>query len=94
MGRKNHTEAVDTAMHIVKGAIVQVLATPVTKSTQYNNKTNGRISVVYESDVAPTDAQVQDIVAKANAMVQKNVAVGRLRLSPCTAEPLLTNVRR
>ena len=65
---------VDTTLHIIKGAIVQVLNTPLTVSVDFRGKTQGRITVEYNGP-NPTDQQIKEIEDKSNEIVNKNLPV-------------------
>jgi len=47
MSNKDRTPEVDTALHVIKGAIVKVLHTPITVTTA-SKKNEGRLTVEYE----------------------------------------------
>jgi Ser-tRNA(Ala) deacylase AlaX len=72
---KLRSAEVDTALHVIKGAAVKVLHTPLTTSVEFRSKTQGRILVQYESDTAPTPQQINEIQALANQKIKENVHV-------------------
>eukprot|EP01116_Phalansterium_solitarium_P001012 TRINITY_DN10822_c0_g1_i1.p1 TRINITY_DN10822_c0_g1~~TRINITY_DN10822_c0_g1_i1.p1 ORF type:complete len:262 (-),score=91.21 TRINITY_DN10822_c0_g1_i1:44-829(-) len=65
---------VDTAVHIVKGAIVKVFNAPVTVTTQCSKPDEGRITVMY-SGAAPTAQQLADVQLAANERIAAGVDV-------------------
>ena len=72
---KCHTPIVDTALHVVKGAAVKILDTPLTVSVSYRNAKQGRLVLQYAGDVAPTENQKKAIEKLANDIIneKKNV---------------------
>jgi Ser-tRNA(Ala) deacylase AlaX len=66
---------VDTALHIVKGAIVKVLHTPITVGTNCASPDQGKITVEYAGPEKPADSIIQKIQQLANEKIQENVDV-------------------
>lgn len=70
----------DTALHILKGAIVTVLKTPLTIAIQCAKADEGRISVEYQPAEKPSDEQVRLIEQLANKKIQENVPVDLFKM--------------
>jgi len=83
--KKSRTPQVCTALHIVKGALVKVLNTPLTTGVVFNSKTCGRIAVQYEG-AAPTDDLLKKVEELANSVVSKNLPVQVLKMNRAEAE--------
>ena len=81
---KCHTPLMDSALHVLKGAVVQVLQTPLTNSVVYRNAKQARLLVQYSGE-APTDAQVKEIERLANDIISQDVPVGLS--SSCSPRP-------
>jgi alanyl-tRNA synthetase len=73
--QKNRTPQVATALHILKGAIVKVLHTPLTTAVRYDGKTRGRLAVEYTHEQPPTEADVKKIETLANEKIKENVPI-------------------
>ncbi|EGG16336.1 putative alanyl-tRNA synthetase [Cavenderia fasciculata] len=80
----------DTACHILKGAVVTVLGTPVTASVECNNKVKGRLTVEYDSDVKPSDENVKRIEKEANNIVKANLPLKAFSMDRKEAETKYT----
>ena len=63
---KCHTPIVDTALHVVKAAAIQVLNTPLTVSVSYRNAKQGRLVLDFPGETAPTEDQQKEIERIAN----------------------------
>ena len=72
---KCHSALLDSALHVVKGAVVKVLNTPLTTSVSYRNAKQARLVVEYKSEISPTDEQLQEIQRLSNEIIQKKIAV-------------------
>lgn len=66
---------IDTALHIVKGAAVKVLETPLTVSVSYRNATEGRLVLTYTDQQPPAQGKIQQIEQLANEIVEKKIKV-------------------
>jgi alanyl-tRNA synthetase len=66
---------IDTALHIVKGAIVRVLKTPLTVSTECSKPHEGRLAVQWSESRAPTKEEVNQILELTNNKIRENVDV-------------------
>eukprot|EP01114_Cavostelium_apophysatum_P015806 TRINITY_DN4388_c0_g1_i1.p1 TRINITY_DN4388_c0_g1~~TRINITY_DN4388_c0_g1_i1.p1 ORF type:complete len:282 (-),score=72.54 TRINITY_DN4388_c0_g1_i1:30-845(-) len=66
---------VNTALHIVKGAIVKILHTPLTTTTDATKKSEGRITVEYKLPTPPTQEQLNKIEELANEKIKQNVEI-------------------
>ncbi|HLD42159.1 MAG TPA: hypothetical protein VJB06_03915 [archaeon] len=63
---------VDSALHVLKGAVQKVLDTPLTTSV-YAEGNNGRLTVEYEAK--PTEEHMKKIESLANGKIKENVAI-------------------
>eukprot|EP01112_Ceratiomyxa_fruticulosa_P013387 TRINITY_DN3765_c0_g1_i1.p1 TRINITY_DN3765_c0_g1~~TRINITY_DN3765_c0_g1_i1.p1 ORF type:complete len:264 (+),score=60.94 TRINITY_DN3765_c0_g1_i1:144-935(+) len=77
---------IDTALHIIKGAIVKVIRTPLTQTVECQSKTKGRISVEYEPETPPTDDQVREIEQLCNQIIRDNVEIKSFKMERKQAE--------
>jgi len=64
-----------SALHVVKGALVKVLKTPLTTGVTVSSRTKGRISVEYNEQNAPTKEQVDEIEKLMNQKIKQNVPI-------------------
>eukprot|EP01102_Stenamoeba_stenopodia_P007532 TRINITY_DN2109_c0_g1_i1.p1 TRINITY_DN2109_c0_g1~~TRINITY_DN2109_c0_g1_i1.p1 ORF type:complete len:321 (-),score=91.24 TRINITY_DN2109_c0_g1_i1:84-977(-) len=64
---------VDTALHIIKGAIVKVLNTPLTASVQFTSVNKGRIVIEYSAPEKPSAQQIQQIEDLTNEKIRENL---------------------
>jgi len=76
----------DTALHILKGAIVKVLNTPLTTTVECKSHTKGKLSVEYELPEVPSDAIVREIEELANQKVKENVDIEIIKIGRKEAE--------
>jgi len=72
--QKPRIPEVNTALHVIKGAIVKVLHTPLTTSTEAQKKNEGRIAVEY-SGPSPSKEQLNQIEKLANDKIKENVDI-------------------
>ncbi|EGC39660.1 hypothetical protein DICPUDRAFT_85978 [Dictyostelium purpureum] len=63
----------DSACHVLKGAIVKILNTPLTISVDCTNSKKGRISVEYDQADKPTAEIIQQIEDEANKIIKENL---------------------
>jgi len=84
--KKSKDPITDTALHILKGAIVKVLHTPLTLTTECKSHTKGKISVEYTLPVVPSDHQVTEIEGLANEIIREDVKVEVLKMGRKEAE--------
>jgi len=71
--QKQRHPDVNSALHIIKGAIVKVLHTPLTTSTEAQKRGEGRISVEYTLPEPPSEDQVKRIEKLSNDKIKENV---------------------
>jgi len=84
MSNKDRTPEVDTALHVIKGAIVKVLHTPITVTTA-SKKNEGRLTVEYELGKI-TDEQLKKIEELSNQKIRENVPVIVAKMDRAEAE--------
>ncbi|KAF2070442.1 hypothetical protein CYY_008237 [Polysphondylium violaceum] len=70
---KPRDSVTDSACHVLKGAIVKILNTPLTVSVECNNKCKGRINVEYDSADKPSDDVIKSIQDEANRIIKENL---------------------
>jgi len=58
---KIRSPAVDTSLHIIKGAAVKVLGTPLTCSVEFTSATKGKLCVQYEKEEKVSDDMLKEI---------------------------------
>jgi alanyl-tRNA synthetase len=80
---------VDSALHVLKGAVQSVLGTPLTTST-YGEGSHGRLTVEYEGK--PTDEQMREIERLANGKIHEDVPIETLHIDKREAEQKYGNV--
>jgi tryptophanyl-tRNA synthetase len=71
---KGRVPEVDTALHIVKGAVCRVLKAPVTTATECAKKNEGRLTVEWSNGEA-TPEQVAKIEELINQKIRENVDI-------------------
>ena len=74
---------IDSALHVLKGAVQKVLGTPLTTSV-YAEGNKGRLTVEHEG--SPTAEQMQEVEALANSKISENVPIERMELDRAEAE--------
>ena len=74
---------IDSALHVLKGAVQKVLDTPLTTSV-YAEGNKGRLTVEYEGDTS--EEQIRDIEALANQKIREDVAIERIEIDRDEAE--------
>eukprot|EP01118_Nematostelium_gracile_P010546 TRINITY_DN364_c0_g1_i1.p1 TRINITY_DN364_c0_g1~~TRINITY_DN364_c0_g1_i1.p1 ORF type:complete len:260 (-),score=85.67 TRINITY_DN364_c0_g1_i1:54-833(-) len=77
---------VNTALHVLKGAIVKVLHTPLTTSTQAQKRDEGRIAVEYTLPEAPTKDVLDQIQDLANKKINEKVEIQYFKMDRAAAE--------
>jgi len=82
-------QRVDSALHVLKGAVEKVLNTPLTTSV-YAEGDNGRLTV--EFDGTPTEEQMQEIERMANGKIEENVPIEMFEMDRKEAEEKYGNV--
>jgi len=85
-GKKAKDPLTDTALHVLKGAVVRVLNTPITTSTDCKNKTKAKLAVEYNLPNKPSEEQVMEIEDLANKKIRENVEVEQFRMDKKEAE--------
>lgn len=80
----------DTALHILKGAIVQVLNTPVTTTVECKSHTKGKVSVEYTLPDVPPESEVRRIEELANQKIKENVEIEIIKIGRKEAEEKFT----
>merc|ERR1711934_1114515 len=71
---KRWSPEVDSALHVLKGAVVAVLNYPVTSAVQYSNARSGRLAVMIVGDVQePTQEQLKQIEERANECIARDI---------------------
>ena len=74
---------IDSALHVLKGAVQKVLDTPLTTSV-YAEGNNGRLTVEYGGDV--TEEQIRDIEALANQKIAEDAPIESMEMDREEAE--------
>jgi len=82
-GKVRHA-SVNTALHVIKGAIVQVLHAPLTTSTEAHKKDEGRITIEFTKE--PTKEQLQKIEDLSNQKIRENVEIRYFKMDRAEAE--------
>mmetsp|Transcript_12462 Transcript_12462/g.35199 ORF Transcript_12462/g.35199 Transcript_12462/m.35199 type:complete len:266 (+) Transcript_12462:154-951(+) len=90
MGKGKHFPAVDTAMHVLKGAVVTVLHLPVTNSAMMKNPTSGCLVVANPAKQQPTQEQVQEIQQLANEKISSKTPLEEIVMLRDEAEAKYT----
>ncbi|KAM9984943.1 hypothetical protein ACTFIY_009358 [Dictyostelium cf. discoideum] len=83
---KARDSTTDSACHVLKGAIVKVLGTPITISVECNNKVKGRISVEYEHPEKPSQELINKIEEEANLIIKQNLEFKTFKIDKKEAE--------
>jgi alanyl-tRNA synthetase len=86
---KNPNPKVDSALHVLKGAVQKVLNATLTTSV-YAEGNKGRLSVEYEGK--PTEQQIQEIEDLANKKIQENVPIEMFEMDRKEAESKYGNI--
>jgi len=89
-GQKQKSPEVNTALHIIKGAIVKVLHAPITTSTEASKPDEGRITIAYASKEKPTEDQLKQIEDLANKKIKENVDILYFKMERSLAEQKYT----
>ncbi|KYR02229.1 putative alanyl-tRNA synthetase [Tieghemostelium lacteum] len=76
----------DSACHVVKGALVTVLNTPITISVDCSNAKKGRIAVEYHGTEKPKEDIVKKIQDEANRIIKENIPFHTQKMSRKEAE--------
>jgi alanyl-tRNA synthetase len=80
---------IDSALHVLKGAVEKVLGTPLTTSV-YAEENKGRLTVEYEG--SPTEEQVREIEALTNQKIEEDVPIERMEMDRQEAEEKFGNI--
>ncbi|KAK5575123.1 hypothetical protein RB653_010379 [Dictyostelium firmibasis] len=83
---KPRDSTTDSACHVLKGAIVKVLGTPITISVECNNKVKGRISVEYDHPEKPSQELINKIEQEANLIIKQNLEFKTFKIDKKEAE--------
>eukprot|EP01088_Endostelium_zonatum_P003148 TRINITY_DN1426_c0_g1_i1.p1 TRINITY_DN1426_c0_g1~~TRINITY_DN1426_c0_g1_i1.p1 ORF type:complete len:255 (+),score=55.83 TRINITY_DN1426_c0_g1_i1:19-783(+) len=86
MSRKKHSVEVDSALHVVKGAIVKTVGTPVTTKVSYDNKTQGRIAVHWEKPDSVSAEDKKQIERLSNLKLKEGLDIHEENMSRSDAE--------
>ncbi|EFA84871.1 putative alanyl-tRNA synthetase [Heterostelium album PN500] len=87
---KSRDSITDTACHVLKGAIVKVLNTPITVSVECQNKVKGRVCVEYTLDDKPDDSTLQKIEDECNRIIKENLPLNAFSMDRKEAEAKYT----
>jgi alanyl-tRNA synthetase len=79
---------VDSALHVLKGAVEKVLQTPLTTSV-YAEGNKGRLTVEY--DKSPTVEQMREIEALANSKISEDAPISHFEMARGDAEAKFGN---
>lgn len=90
MSGKKRVPEIDTAMHVVKGAVVKVLGTPLTTAVEAHKANEGRLTVRYDAGNAPVQAELDRIIELANEKIKENAAVTVTKMARADAEAKYT----
>eukprot|EP01133_Synstelium_polycarpum_P006262 gene6262-7263_t len=93
MSNKTRDSYSDSACHVLKGAIVKVLNTPLTVSVECVNKVKGRVCVEYTEADKPTDAILARIEEEANNIIKQNLPLNVFTIDRKEAEAKYINAK-
>lgn len=79
---------IDSALHVLKGAVQKVLNTPLTTSV-YAEGNNGRLTVEYDGN--PTEEQMAEIESLANSKIAEDVPIESMEMDRREAESKFGN---
>jgi len=82
---------VDTSLHIIKGAAVKVLGTPLTCSVEFTSATKGKLCVQYEKEEKVSDEMLKEIEKLSNEKIKQNVPVQMMKFTRAEAEEKFKN---
>jgi len=85
-GQKQRHPDVNSALHVIKGAIVKVFHTPITTSTEAHKKGEGRLTVEYPHPKAPTQDEINKIEELCNMKIKENVEILHFSMPRTEAE--------
>jgi len=80
---------IDSALHVLKGAVQKVLDAPLTTSV-YAEENKGRLTVEY--DGVPSAEQIRDIESLANQKIGEDVPIERIEMDRQEAEAKFGNI--
>lgn len=80
---------VDSALHVLKGAVQKVLNTPLTTSV-YAEENKGRLTVEYAEK--PAEMQMQEIEKLANEKIKENASIEMFQIDRKEAENKYGNI--
>jgi len=79
---------VDSALHVLKGAVQKVLNAPLTTGT-YAENDHGRLTVEFDRDI--NEQEILEIEKQANEKIQENVPIQVIDMQRDTAEKQFGN---
>jgi len=82
---------VDTSLHIIKGAAVKVLGTPLTCSVEFTSATKGKLCVQYEKEEKVSDDMLKEIEKLSNEKIKQNVPIQMMKFTRAEAEEKFKN---
>jgi len=88
---KVRSPAVDTSLHIIKGAAVKVLGTPLTCSVEFTSATKGKLCVQYDKEEKVSDDMLKEIEKLSNEKIKQNVPIQNLKFTRAEAEEKFKN---
>jgi alanyl-tRNA synthetase len=74
---------VDSALHVLKGAVQKVLGATLTTSV-FADENKGRLTV--EFDRSPTEDEMEEVFLEANRKIEEDVPIGMFRIDRDEAE--------
>ena len=80
---KCHTATLDTALHVLKGALVKTFETPLTVSVTYRNAKQARLVVHWTRAEGPSDDEVRAAERLTNDTITQNVPVRAQAICSC-----------
>jgi len=84
--KARHSPDVDTAFHVLKGAIVSVLHTPLTDSVQFQSDARGKLTVQYLGEAEPPKEAIAEIERLANEKIESGIELQEIVMSRKEAE--------
>mmetsp|Transcript_13276 Transcript_13276/g.18102 ORF Transcript_13276/g.18102 Transcript_13276/m.18102 type:complete len:258 (-) Transcript_13276:68-841(-) len=90
MKKARHHPDVDTAFHLLKGAIVKVLGANLTDSLNFSGATKGKITLVYSGEEAPEQSAIQQIEDLANDKISSAIELTEEMMARPEAEAKYT----
>jgi len=91
VAKKGQTPQMDTALHVVKGAIAAVLDTPITDNITYQGGNKAKFSVVFLQKEEPKPEQIEKIKALVNEFIAAKPSFAEETLSKEEADKKYKN---